>query len=105
MDNTDYRTGWSTKVWIETKESTTYAFYDRFNDEKSGKPLEDESLFVSRRNFKHRGNETDELICYNRNTTPDKYMKVWHEWDLEKIQKKEEIKQIAKTYGLKVSFD
>lgn len=103
MDNTDYRTGWSTKVWIETRASTTYAFYDSFKCEKSGNPLEEESLFVLRTNFKHRGNETDELVCYNRNSTPEKYRKVWHKWDLEKDDKKEEIRQIAKTYNLTVN--
>lgn len=103
MENTDYKTGWITTAWIEVKKNSTFAFINEFKCDKSGKKLEAECLLVSRVNFKHRGNETDELYKYNRDTTPDEYASVWEDWDEIKESKKEEIRQIAREYNLKVS--
>jgi len=101
MKNTNYQTGWTTIAWVEVKSNSTYGFIDEFKCEKSGKKLEEESLFITRTNFKHRGNETDELKCYNRAHSPKKYEKVWMDWDELKKEKKEEINQILKEYNIK----
>jgi hypothetical protein len=103
MENTVFKTGWSTKAWIEVKKGSTFAFINDFKCDASGKKLEEESLFVSKTNFKHRGNETDELHKYNRDSTPDEYASVWEDWDKVKTEKIEEIKAIAYEYNLKVS--
>ena len=103
MENTDFKTGWSIKAWIEVKKNSTFAFIDEFKCDASGKKLEAECLMISRTNFKHRGNETDELYKYNRYSTPDEYASVWEEWDKIKADKIEEIKAIANEYNLKVS--
>lgn len=103
MEKTDFKTGWSIKAWIEVKETSTFAFINEFKCDKSGNKLEAECMLVSRQNFKHRGNETDELYKYNRATTPEEYASVWEEWDEIKDSKKEEIRQIAREYNLKVS--
>ena len=103
MEITDFKTGWSIKAWVEVKKNSTYSFINEFKCDKSGKKLEAECLLVSRTNFKNRGNETDELYKYNRETTPSKYLSVWEEWDEIKASKIEEIKQIAEEFNLKVS--
>ena|SRR5699024_81685 len=103
MKNTDFKTGWSIEAWVEVKKNSTYAFIDEFKCDKSGEKLEEECLLVSRTNFKHRGNETDELYKYNRETTPSEYASVWEEWDEIKASKTEEIKQIAEEFNIKVS--
>lgn len=103
MENTDFKTGWSIKAWIEVKRNSNYAFINEFKCDKSGRNLEAECLLVSRTNFRHRGNETDELYKYNRATTPSEYKIVWEEWDEIKASKNEEIKAIAKEFNLKVS--
>lgn len=102
-EKTDFKTGWSEKAWIEIKKTSCYGFISEFKCKESGKKLEAESLFVSKTNFKHRGNETDELYFYNRESTPDKYMSVWDEWDNIKADKVAEIREIAKDYNIKVS--
>ena len=104
MEKTDFKTGWSIKAWVEVKETSTFAFINDWKCDKSGDKLESECLLVSRQNFKHRGNETDELYKYNRNSTPIEYASVWENWDETKESKKEEIRQIAREYNLKVSF-
>lgn len=104
MTNTDYKTGWTITAWIESKSDTTYAYYSDFKDKATGKKLDKVSLFVSKTNFKHRGNDTDELICYNRESTPEKYSKVWERYDEEVESAKEEIRQISKKYNIKVSI-
>lgn len=78
---TNYKTGRSTNAWIEVKKNSTFGSIDEWKCDNSGKKLEPECLFVSRTNFKHRGNETDELYMYNRESTPNKYAHVWEEWD------------------------
>lgn len=103
MEQTDFKTGWSVKAWIEVKKNSTFAFIDEFKCDKSGRELEAEYLLISRTNFRHRGNETDELYKYNRDSTPVEYMSVWESWDKLKDLKKEEIKQIAKEYNLWIS--
>ena len=62
------------------------------------------SEIKERSNFKHRGNETDETYCYNRNTSPEKYSKVWKKWDKWKEEKKKEVENIAKRYNFKVTI-
>ncbi len=81
MKSTDYKSGWITTAWIEIQSNTSYSAYSEFKDNSSGLKLEKVALFVSRQNFKHRGNETDELLVYNRETTPEEYMSVWSEYD------------------------
>ena len=103
MENTNFKTGWSIKAWIEVKKNSTFAFINEFKCDASGKKLETECLLVSRTNFKHRGNETDELYKYNRASAPDEYTSVCLEWDEIKAHKIEEIKAIANEYNLKVS--
>lgn len=61
MEKTDFKTGWSTHAWIEVKKTSTYSFINEFKCDVSGEKLDEECLLVSRTNFKHRGNETDEL--------------------------------------------
>jgi hypothetical protein len=103
MESTDFKTGWSIKAWIEVKKNSTFSFIDEFKCHLSGSKLEAEFLMVSKTNFKHRGNETDELYSYNRHTTPSEYADAWDSWDKLKLSKIEEIKNIAKEYNLKVS--
>lgn len=81
MNTTDYKTGWIERSWIEIKKNSTFCFINDFRCKVSGLPLEKVCLMVERTNFKHRGNETDELDYYNRSSTPDKYKEVWDEWD------------------------
>lgn len=104
MKNTDRKTGWITSAWVENKANTTYAFYNEFKDESTGKKLDKFSLFVSKVNFKHRGNETDELLCYNRESTPEEFINVWNEWDVEREDAIQDIKSIALQYGIKISI-
>jgi hypothetical protein len=103
-ERTNFKTGWSEKAWIEIKETSCYSFISDFKCKGSGKKLNAESLFVSRTNFKHRGNETDELYFYNRDSTPDKYISVWEEWDNAKRDKIEEIMEIAREYNIRVNI-
>lgn len=104
MENTNFDTGWSIKAWIEVKKTSTFGFINNWKCDNSGDKLEAECLLVSRQNFKHRGNETDELHKYNRMSSPVEYLSVWSEWDEKKEIKKEEIRAIAKRYNLLVSI-
>lgn len=104
MNKTDYNTGWSTRAFIEVKKISCRGFIDEWKCSNSGEPIEDELLIVERSNFKHRGNETDETYCYNRSSTPEKYMKVWKKWDKKKEEKKKEVENIAKSYNFKVTI-
>jgi len=99
---TNYETGWVTISWIEIKSLSNYSFIDNFVCNASKYKLEEESLFVERKNFMHRGNETDELICYNRATTPIEFKSVWDKWDLRKESKKNKIIDIANRYNIKI---
>lgn len=101
-NETDFETGWNECGWIEVKSVSTYAFIDRFRCKGSNEPLEEESLFIERKNFKHRGNETDELHCYNRANTPSKYMNIWKEWDESKLDVIQRIKGLMRHYNLDV---
>ena len=59
------------------------------------KKLDDECLLVSRTNFRHQGNETDELYKFNRDSTPDEYSVVWENWDtFKKVEERK--KRMAK---------
>lgn len=100
MKKTNYETGWTEIAFIEVKNNSSYSFIGDFVCEISGEKLEKECLLVVRTNFKHRGNETDELLTYNRNSTPEKYRKVWEKWDAKKESKRQEIKQIKKQFNL-----
>ena len=77
MENTNFKTGWSTKAWIEVKATSIYGFINDWKCDKSGQKLDDECLLVLRQNFKHRGNETDELYKYNRSSSHSKYLRVF----------------------------
>jgi hypothetical protein len=103
MKSIDYKTGWSIVAWIEVKSISTYCYED-FKCHNSGKKLQKESLFVSKTNFKHRGDETDELYCYNRDSTPTEFMDIWNQYDEQRRNKIEEIKEIAKEYNIKISI-
>ena len=94
------KTGWSIKCWVEVKANSNYSFVDRFKCAVSGEDTEAEFLIVSKTNFKHRGNETDEQYHYNRKHTPQKYLKYWEKWDKLKTEKLEKIKRITKRYNL-----
>ena len=104
MEKTNYETGWTTIAFIEVKKNSCRGFINEWKCSNSGEPIEDELLIVERSNFKHRGNETDETYCYNRNTSPEKYSKVWNKWDKWKEEKKKEVENIAKQYNFKVTI-
>lgn len=104
MNSTDYKTGWTENVWIEVKSTSDYGFIDDFKCGISEEPLNEESLFVSRINFKHRGNETDEAYFYNREHTPEKYKPVWEQWDKKKLEIAGEIKRLAKDHNISVNL-
>ena len=102
MKNTDYKTGWSTHAYIEIKSLTSFGFVNDFKCKNSQEPIEDEFLVIERTNFKHRGNETDEIFVYNRKTSPELYLKVWLKWDELKEEKKKKVQNIAKRYNFNV---
>ena len=102
--HTNYETGWNTNAWIENTLNSTYGFVDEFRCEKSGETLDREALFIKKTNFKHRGNETDELICYNRDSTPEKFLHVWKEWDDNREMRKEELQELADEYNIKIKI-
>lgn len=105
MKTTDYETGWSEHVWIEVKHNSHFAYIDKFRCKDSAQLLDEECLLIERSNFKHRGNETDELICYNRAFTPEKYKEVWDEWDNIKENTISKIKNLAKTYNINLKIE
>lgn len=104
MKNTDYNSGWITHAYIEIKALTTFAAVKDFTCSNSGEKIEEEFLVIDRKNFKHRGNETDECFVYNRETSPEKYKKVWEKWDEKKEAKKKKVENIAKRYNFKVTI-
>ena len=104
MESTDYKTGWSVYSYIEIKSLTSKAFVEEFKCKNSGEKIEEEFLVIERRNFKHRGNETDESFCYNRSSSPQHYIKVWEKWDKLKEDKKKKVENIAKRYNFKVTI-
>lgn len=104
MKKTDYKSGWTTTAWIERRKDTAYAFYNEFTDDNTNELLNDVSLFVSRVNFKHRGNETDELYKYNRESSPSKFNKVWRKYDKEIENAIKEIKYLSEKYNIKIEI-
>lgn len=101
--HTDYETGWIENGWIEVKSISTYAWINEFRCRVSNNLIEEESLFIERKNFKHRGNETDELHCYNRSSTPDKYKEIWEEWDCEKSLAIDRVKNTLVRFNIKIN--
>lgn len=76
IQSTNSETGWIVKAYIETKETTNISLEYCKCSKCNGK-LWDRYLMIIRTNFKHRGNETDEVNVYHKKCTSKRYLRLW----------------------------
>lgn len=89
---------WHHEGYIDSKRTTKYCFVhdDTIKDSATGEILERVFLIVESTNHLLRGNENDKVRFYNRNNTPNCFMKFWKKYDVFRI------KQSMKRMGLEI---
>lgn len=97
MEKIKKDSGWRHTGEIHSKRTTQFVFAkcdsikDHVTNEKLGKVF----LVVSRYNVLHRGNETDENLFFNRESTPANYMEYWKKYDVAILKKQMKRKGIT----------